>query len=171
MAGSRRKKINEADGLSFVKKLLEMTDKFPDPEPEELGVMVHVNSHGVPYPECHFRETFRDFVFINRMPVIKTIIQCCEVLAGLKVDPKIDRRGVFFMREAFMAYLRERPDAAVADTPFSAFPPATISSWLIVEVYEPWRQYRSGDWADRKGRAYYEECCPKVDPRDVYAMS
>ena len=55
MAGSRRKKINGADGLGFVKKLLEMTDKFPDPEPEELGVMVHVNSHGVPYPECHFR--------------------------------------------------------------------------------------------------------------------
>ena len=171
MAGTRRKKINEANGICFVRKLLEITEKFPDPEPEELGTMVHVNSHGVPYPEYHFRETFRDFVFVNRMSVVKTIIQCCEVLAGLKVDAKIDRRGVYFMREAFMSYLRERPDVPAADTSFDAFPPATISSWLIVEVYEPWRQYRSGDWADQKGKAYYEENCPKVDSRDMDAMS
>lgn len=153
----RRQKIKDEDGISFTRQLLKLYEKFPDPEPRELGVIVDENCHGVPYCADHFVQTFRNFVFINREAAVCTIIQGCEYLAGLQVEDKVDRRGAFFLREAAKSFLAEHTNQPIEDTKFTEFPAARIAAWVVVNVYEVWQKYRSSEWAEKQGMAHYEE--------------
>lgn len=162
----RRQKIKEEEGISFAQKLLKLYEKFPDPELRQLGVIVDVNCHGVPYGEDHFIETFREFVFLNHEATVATIIQGCEHLSGLQVNKKVDLRGVFFLRESLRSYLDRYQNKSSVDASFADFPSAKIAAWVIVNVYDTWREFRSGEWAEKMGVAYYEENKSSYFPRN-----
>lgn len=167
---SRRKKIKPEDTLGFVRIFLAMTSKIPVPAYEDMCTITQVNSHGMPYLEEHFIGAFENMFYIAQEDAIRTIIQCAELVCGLKVNNKVVPRGVFFMRTAFQNFLDEHPNAVPSDTPPSAFDPAYVASVLITDVYLCWVKYRANDWAKKAGHEYYEEECPKVYPGQEYAI-